>query len=209
MRSAVLSLCLVLLTGCSLGRVFQTKVPEPVSKSPQQTEAERSAADLIARKLETPVELKPVATNLSASLGAPKYSLADVSNFNIGSASAHANQNLLDGMLRMQRQLDALNKKLTTLQGKDIEGTGISLLGPGMATIVIGLIVLGVVFPPAFTLMGIAYRRLKQTSSIIVDQIDEAAKAPETADAMKKFKVAVGTKMDLAHKKVVSDLQKL
>lgn len=209
MRTAVLSLCLILLAGCSIARVFQSKVPEPLSKTPQQTEAERSAADLIARKLETPVELKPVASSLSASLGTPKYSLADISHFNIATASERANDDLRDSMRDMQRRLDELNRKLTKLQGKEIEGTGISLFGPGMTTVVIGLIVLGVVFPPAFTLMGIAYRRLKQTSSIIIDQIDHAAKAPETAEAMKSFKTAVSHKMDLVHKKVVSDLQKL
>ena len=207
-RILALGFCFV-LTGCVGTRFFQTKVPEPIHKTPQQTEAERQAADLLARKIQTPVELKPVAESLSNSLGKPKYSLADISNFDIGDASAKANADLLIGIGTMQKQLDTLNAKLTSLQGKEIEGTGFSILGPGMATIVIGLIVLGVVFPPAFTIMGILYRRLKQTSSMIVDQIDQAAKDPETAAAVKVMKGELSQKMDMVHKKVVSNLQKL
>lgn len=198
---------LLLLSGCALSpmRLFQAKVPEPVLKAPVQLEAERASADLIARKLETPIELRPVAAKLSASLGAPMkpFDLPTVAQ----SANA-ASSNLDKGMVDMQKQLTALNLQLATYQGKTIEGTGLSLLGPGMATIVIGLIVLGVVFPPAFTMMGFAYKRLKATASIVVDQLDQAAKAPETAAAVQAIKSKLSSEMDTAHKQVIHALQR-
>lgn len=207
-RYLALGFCLF-STGCTAMRLFQSKVPAPIVKNDKQIEAERQGADLLARKILTPVELIPVAASLSASLGKPLFSLADQSNFIIEKASSHANEDLLAGIVIQQKQLATLNTKLTVLQGKSVDDTGISILGPGMVTIIIGLIILGVVFPPAFTLVGIAYRRLKQTSSMIVDQIDAAAKEPETAAAVAAIKDELKGKMDLVHKKVVSNLQKL
>ena len=197
----------LLLSGCS-SRIFQSKVPAPVVKAEVQIEAERSAADLIARKIETPIELKPVAISLSTSLGAPKQSLVDVKAFSLPVAAKHADADLQDGIKTMQKQLAELNIKLTKLQGKEIEGTGFSILGPGVSMLVIGLIVLGVVFPPAFTLMMIAYRRLKQTASMVVEQIDEASKDPAAAVAVKEIKTKLNGLMDTPHKQVIHDLQK-
>lgn len=196
-----------LLSACTPWRAFQSKVPEPVSKLAEQVEAERQGADLIARKLEQPVELKPVAVSLSASLGAPKKSLVDTKAFDMPAAAQHANLDLQSGIVQMQRQLDQLNFKLVKLQGKEVEGTGFSLLGPGMTVVVLGLIVLGVVFPPAFTIMGILYRRMKQTAGMIVAQIDETSKAPETVEAVKQIKAGLDKKMDEAHKLVVRNLK--
>lgn len=208
MRS-LLCFLLLALCGCSTFRVFQSKVPIPVEKREPQLEAERSAADLIARRIETPVELIPVANSLSRSLGAPKLSLADMPKLTPIAAANIANADLRKGILDLQDQLRTTNTKLAALQGKEIEGTGFSLLGPGVGTIVIGLIVLGVIFPPAFTIMGIMYRRLKQTTGMIVEQIDSASKAPETQEAVAALKTELAKKMDLSHKKVVSSLQKL
>ena len=207
----LLLVSLLVLPGCStsFGRFFQAKVPAPVVKQESQVEAERRSADLIARTIETPVELKPIAAALSQSLGAPKTQIKALVLADLPAAYATATKELHAGQVAQQQQLIELNKKLALYAGKEIEGTGISLLGPGTATIVIGLIILGVVFPPAFTIMGIMYRRLKQTTSMIVDQIDVAAKAPETQEAVASLKVELSKKMDLAHKKVVSSLQKL
>jgi hypothetical protein len=149
-----------------------------------------------------------VARSLSESLGAPKKSLVDVKVFDLPKASAIADQDLRQGIVKIQEQLRQTNLRLAKLQGKEIEGTGLSVLGPGMATIVIGLIILGVVFPPAFTLMGIAYRRLKSTSSMIVEQIDEASKDPQAAPIVKQLKSNLNGKMDAIHKRVVHSLQK-
>lgn len=208
MKRLALVFSFFLLSGCSSWRVFEAKVPAPVVKQEVQVEAEKAAAELIARKIEKPEELKPVAVSLSASLGLPKKSLVDVRAFDLPVAAEKANDGLQAGILNMQKQLEALNVKLTKLQGKEIEGTGFSLLGPGMSAIVIGLIVLGVVFPPAFTLMGIAYRRLKSTASLVVEQIDETAKEAGNSEAIKTLKSKLNAQMDVAHKQVIHSLQK-
>ena len=199
----------VAFLGCTAPRAFQTKVPAPVVKPAKQVEAERSAADLIARKIETPVELIPVAVSLSNSLGAPEKSLTEVKDFSLAKASSVANADLHASLLQMQRQLETLNHKLTALQGKEIEGTGLSLLGPGTATIVVALIALGILFPPLFTILGFMYRRLRQTTSLIVQQVDSAASDPETQAAVAKMKDSLAKTMDTVHKRVVSNLQKL
>lgn len=208
MRHAVLAATCLLLVGCTAARIFQDKVPAPVVKQEPQAEAERVAADLIAQKIETPIELKPVAASLSVSLGKPKRSLADVKSFDLPAASKRADGDLQAGIVQMQEQLRQLNLKLVKLQGKEIEGTGVSLLGPGMTTVVIGLIALGVIFPPAFTIMGIMYRRLKGTAAMIVEQVDETAKDPELKPAIAKLKSNLNGLMDSANKRVVHSLQK-
>lgn len=202
-------LCFLLLSfcGCSTLKVFQSKVPAPILKQEKQLEAERSAADLIARRVKEPPELIFVAQSLSQSLGQPKHPIADSQPLAV--AAAKVDTDLRKGIVELQTQLTSTNTKLTALQGKEIEGTGISLLGSGVGMGVIGLIVLGVIFPPAFTIMGIMYRRLKQTASMVVQQIDVAAKDPETADAVAKLKTELKGAMDVSHKKVVSSLQKL
>jgi len=111
-----LFVCLVVTAGCTAARLFQSKVPAPVLKTEKQVEAERQGADLIARKLETPHQLKPVAESLSNSLGKPKYSLADISNFNIDDAATRANVDLLAGIVSMQKQLNELNKKFVKME---------------------------------------------------------------------------------------------
>lgn len=208
MRRVSLLCVVVLLTSCAVPRIFESKVPAPVVKSESQIEAERQGADLIARKIETPVELKPVAASLSSSLGAPKKSLVDVKVFDLPKAANTADADLRENLVKFQKELDDVNRRLIKLQGKDIEGTGISLLGPGITTIVIGLIVLGVVFPPAFTFLLFAFRRLRSTASLVVNSIESAAAAPETAQAVSAIKSSLSNTMDKLHKNVVLDLKK-
>jgi hypothetical protein len=204
----LLPLLALALAGCTAARIFQSKVPEPVVKRDAQVEAERQAADLIARKIETPAELKPVAQSLSESLGTPKRSLVDVRAFDLPSAAKRADGDLQAGIREIQEQLRRTNITLAKLQGKEVEGTGLSVLGPGTATAVIALIVLGVIFPPAFTLMGIAYRRLKSTASMIVEQVDEVSKDPAAKEAISKLKSNLKDSMDASHKRVVHSLQR-
>lgn len=183
--------------GCTAGalRIFQAKVPPPTAPSSETTESQRRAADLIARKIEKPEELKPVAQGLSQSLGAPRTPIkADTPEELVKAADTSYNE-LRSTILELQKQIAAQNRYLARYQGKEIEGTGFSLLGPGMATIVIGLIALGVVFPPAFTIMGLMYRRLKAAGGIVVNQIEEAAKDPETRAAVEKLKGSIQQKM--------------
>lgn len=185
-------LLLFLLTGCSMPRVFQSKVPPPVEDTPQKIEAQREAADLIARKIESPAELIPVAQSLSHSLGSPLRNLVDVKSFDLPTASHQADSNLQQGIRDMQEQLRQVNLRLAKLQGKEIEGTGFSVLGPGMATVVVGLIVLGVACPPALTFLFFVLRRTKAVAGILVNKIEEAAKSPETAAAIATLKSNIG-----------------
>lgn len=207
MKKITLLIFWFFFAGCSLApvRLFQAKVPAPVVKSAEAIEAERGAADLIARKIEKPEELIPVATKLSGSLGAPRRPFDFPT---VAQSAAAATKGLDKSTVETQRQLAALNAKLAKYEGKEIEGTGFSILGPGMAVIVIGLIVLGVACPPAFTLMAFAYRRLKSTAGMVVEQIDEAAKSDEAKATIEKIKANLNAKMDIQHKRVVHALQK-
>jgi len=203
------AILLFALTGCTPLRLFQTSVPAPITKPSAQIESERQAADLIAQKIETPVELRPVAVSLSASLGAPAHSLLDVKTFSLPAASHAADANLRDGIVQMQAQLAQLNTRLSKLQGKDVEGTGISILGPSTVLIIGGIVVLGVVFPPAFTVLLMLFRRLKATASTIVNNIDDAAKEPASAAAISSLKTRLSADMDQVHKRIVKSLQKV
>lgn len=197
-------------SGCNTSafRVFEKEVPKPITKPDKQIEAERRSADLLARFFQEPKVLRPVALSLSESLGAPKEPIPAATIEDLPKAADTSINELKASVVAMQRQLEQLNKTLATYQGKTIEGTGFSLLGPGMAAIVIGLIVLGVVFPPAFTLMLFAYRRLKATAGIIVEQVEEASKSPEAKKAVDEIKTAISRKMDRQHKNVVLNLKK-
>lgn len=211
MKSCSIFFFLLLLTGCStsFGRFFQAKVPAPILKQEAQVEAERRSADLLAHNILTPPELRFVAIDLSNSLGKPHNPIVVPSAASLPAAATLSTKELDAGIVKAQEQVVDLNKNLTRYAGKEIEDTGVNLLGPGTITILLVLAVLGVIFPPVFTVLSIMYRRLKQTTSTIIDQIDVAAKAPETQEAVSTLKVELSKKMDMAHKKVVSSLQKL
>lgn len=183
--------------GCSVGalRIFKAKVPPPLAPSSETLESQRRAADLIARKIEKPEELKPVASGLSQSLGAPSNPIKADTPEELAKGASTSYKELQSTILDLQKQIAAQNRYLARYQGKEIEGTGFSLLGPGMTTVVLGLIVLGVVFPPAFTIMGLAYRRLKASAGIVVNQIEEGAKDPEMKTALGKLKDGIMQKM--------------
>lgn len=193
--------------GCSLEptRIFQAKVPPPLIKAPAQIEIERAAADLIARKIEKPTELIAVAQKLSVSLGSPA---TPINEKTLTQSADSATQQIDAAIVSALRRQEAQNLVLQKYQGKEIEGTGLSLLGPGVVTILIALAALGVLCPPALTLLGFAFRRLKSTAGMIVESIDQAAKEPEAKAAVQSIKTELAAKMDLAHKKVVHALQK-
>ena len=212
---------LVLILGvgpsCSLMqyRVGQKTIPSPVLKGLEQTEFERQAADLLAKALKEPKSLKPVAEGLSDSLGKPKEPLVS-SNPEpeaVDNAALEAIKNLEKGMSKMQKQLDAQNRFLTKYAGTKLEGTGYDLMGPGMVTLVLALIALGVLCPPALTIMFFIYRRVKAAAGIVVNEMEEAAKAPETQEAVKKVKAKIAEKMQkhsqptTALKAVITDLK--
>lgn len=182
--------------GCGLpSRIFTAKVPPPVQKLPAQVEGERRAADLLAHGIQKPESLKPVAQGLSDSLGKPEKPLPSATPEQVDTSAAQSLEALNAGMLKLQKQLDAQNKFLAKYAGKEIEGTGFSLLGPGMVTLVIILIVVAVACPPALTLMFFAFKRLKAAAGIVVNQMEEAGKSPEAAEAVAGIKAKIAQEM--------------
>jgi hypothetical protein len=211
-----LLLC-ALITACTLPqyRVGQKAVPPPVAKPPEQIEAERQSADLLAKGIQEPKSLVPVAEALSDSLGKPQKPLVEnnPTREQVDTAALEAVKRLEATMAKLQKQIEAQNKFLTKYAGTKLEGTGFDLMGPGMAALVIALIVLGVACPPVMTIMFFIARRVKAAAGIIVNEMEEAAKAPETKDAVAKIKSKVAEKMQkhkqptTALKAVITDLK--
>lgn len=186
-----------LLASCQLNplRVFQAKVPPPAAKSPQQIEGERQAAELLTHGKIDPPSLEKVADSLSDSLGKPDKPLPSATPAQVDKSAAEVVARMEANIAKMQKTLDAQNKFIAKYAGKEIEGTGFSMLGPGMTALVIGLIVLAIACPPALTLMAFAYRRLKAAAGIVVNELEEAASNPEAKDAVAKIKSNIGAKM--------------
>ena len=207
---------LLVLSGCStsFGRFFQTKVPTPIVKQEAQMEAERRSADFIARTIETPVELKPIAEALSQSLGAPKVQIKSLTLADLPAAYLTASRELHAGQVAQQQQIAELNKQLAKYQGKEIEGTGVNLLGPGIITILVILAVLGVMFPPIASLLFFSLRRVKAAASTVVQGLEEAAQSPETQALVTSIKSRISKKMGdhkmntASLKNVILDLKK-
>jgi hypothetical protein len=196
--------CVCLMAGCQMPqwRVGQKSVPAPVQDSPAKVEAERAAADLIARKIETPAELKPVASQLSSSLGAPSKPITEP---DIAKASEQASDDLRAEIAALQRQVEKQNKFLAKYAGKEIEGTGFNVFGPSMGLIVIGLIALGVACPPLMTLMFFVLRRMKATAGHLVAGVESFSK--EEPEAAEKLKAGLSKAMDSTHKQLVRKLK--
>lgn len=194
----------VAFAGCQFPqwRVGQAKVPEPMDRPKAQVEAERQAADLVARTIKEPEEMIPVAQKLSESLGAPQKQI-DATDLN--KARDEALALLLRGMLRQQKQLDELNTKLAKYQGKEIEGTGFNLFGPSMSLVVISLIALGVICPPAATLMFFLLRKTRDALKTTITNVEKFSEAEPEAAA--KLKDLQSKAMDSVHKKLVRKLK--
>lgn len=196
--------------GCSLVpvRVFKDKVPEPVVKGEKQIEAERQAADLLARVIFEPAELKPVAVSLSASLGAPVKPIPYVAPVDLPKAVEVAGKALHAGQVEIQAKRDKLNEQLAENAGKAIEGTGFSIAGPSAILLVVGFVALLILFPSSIGVFMWFYRRLKSTAKSMVTTIEEAANEPETKKAVSIIKEQLSKSMDKKNKKVVLDLKK-
>lgn len=192
-----------ILSGCSsLGlqskRVFQKETPKPVLDV--VTEPMREAAAFVAEEVEQPAEAKKVATELSQRMGLPE---TPVDNALEISAALHYDQ-------KSQNKKEAkLDKFLDKYQGFELEGTGLSIWGLGSSVVIILLIGLVVVFPPALQLIFYIYKRVKGTSTKIVREalkdvsmtMDEfMADHPEMVDDLKgRF----SRRMDASSKNVI------
>jgi len=202
MKHFTLILCLF-LTGCQLPqwRVFQAKVPGPIVKAPRAVEVERQAADLLAKRIEKPVELIPVAQQLSASLGRPEKPLeGDTADLAPETVKALERE-----LLRTQGELAALNKLLEKNEGKKVEGTGINILGASFSLGVVALVVLCIMFPPISLVLWTIFKRISGALTATAKGISNYVKDnPEAGEQLKDY---LSRTQDAAHKAVISNIK--
>jgi hypothetical protein len=191
----LLILFIILSAGCSL-RVFQDKVPPPVEKQNRHIDEERKSAYWLAQNVDEPKPAKGIAENLSSSLGYPSEIEADGEVVEISLSKLLSTH---------QAEQDALKKKLTELDGAEIEGTGFNLL-PAMSGLgIVGIIALCIFCPALITVGVFVIKRLKSCLSTIVKAIDEHTFI-EPASA-KLLKEKLSREMDKSHKKLVEGIR--
>jgi hypothetical protein len=178
-----------------------------LGKPAEQLEAERVAADFIAQRIENPLELAPVASALSSSIGAPEKPVK--ANVDTPTAAGIVRSQLLEGISEEQEARDKLNKALSKYGGMDIEGTGIDLGGPGF---LLGLLALGAltIFVPGFaSLLIYVLKRIfdtwRGTTKQIVQAVEEyKVKHPEEGE---KLKLYLSQVMDSGSKEIVRKIR--
>lgn len=166
-------------------RVFQKEVPDPVTKSEKQIEAERQSADLLARKIEQPVELKPVAQTLSESLGRPEN---PIEGEDIGKTSREATKAVSVAVRDYQERRDEQDDWLRRYAGLDIENTGVNLFG-GSVVLSLGAVVALMVLVPGFgSLVIFMIRRIYASGKEVVEGIEVFKQAePDKAAELEEW----------------------
>jgi hypothetical protein len=191
----------LLLSGCKTPqlRIFQSKVPAPISKPAAQVEGERQAADYVARTITAPAESVPVAQKLSASLGEPEHRIEAKTP---EKGSNEAIKSLADGLKENQGQLVLLNERLSKVDGKKIEGTGFNMFGFAVSLPVLGLIALAIFCPSS---IGVMWWLLKKTKGALVATIQGVQDFKESnPDIAVKLNTALAATQDAAHKATIS-----
>lgn len=199
----IIAVCL-LLAGCHAPqwRVFQSKVPAPISKPAAQVEGERQAADYVARTITAPAESVPVAQKLSASLGEPEHRIESKTPEKGSNEAINA---LANGVKESQSQIVRLNERLDKFDGKKIEGTGFNVFGFAVSLPVLGLIALAIFCPSLFLVLLSTLKRVKGALVATIQGV-QAFKAanPELSEE-------INTKLDQAqdatHKALISKLK--
>lgn len=203
--AAILVALVLLLAGCQVPqwRVFQKTVPAPVSKTAEQVEGERQAADLIAKTIEQPVELKPVAQGLSESLGRPEKPLDHTT---VAPSAEKAVKRLESGVLEMQQARKKQDAFLERYQGLELENTGVNLFG-GSVVLSLAAVVALCVFVPGFgTLVLFMIRRMHAAGKQVVEGIEQFKHAePEKAAELQEW---LSAHMDRAAKAQVKAMRK-
>lgn len=202
MRLLAITLCLF-LAGCQLPqwRVFQAKVPEPIVKPAKTIEVERQAADLLAKRIEKPVELIPVARQLSSSLGVPERPI-EAETADAAEISVKA---LEKALLNQQNQIKELNQVLEKNAGKPVEGTGINVFGVSFGLGAVGLIVLCFMFPPIGLVLWHIFTRLSGALTSTAKGISNYIKDhPDSGEQLKDY---LAQTQDAAHKAIISKIK--
>lgn len=202
MKHLAIVLCLF-LTGCQLPqwRVFQQKVPQPIVKPAQTLEVERQAADLLARRIESPPELIPVAVKLSESLGVPDRPLEGDTQELAPETVRALNRELA----ATKQQIADLNKLLAKNEGKKVEGTGINLFGYSFGLGVIALIALCVMFPPIATILWWVFQRVAGALTRTAKGVNDYIKA--NPDQGEKLKTYLSGAQDTVDKQLIKKIR--
>lgn len=195
-------LCFLFLSGCALLpelRVFQKKLPPPVEQS-KVTEGQRQAADYIAKKIEKPEELKPVAQELATSLGTPVEPVVDTGD--IKADSEKIVETLRAENADLRKRIEKQAAWLREYQGAKLEGTGFNLTGPLGFLGFFGIIALVVFVPGTLTAAFFVIRRLRSTVQVVSQSIEEfKVDNPAAAEDLKENYLYPNT--DRAHRKVI------
>jgi|13_taG_2_1085334.scaffolds.fasta_scaffold11229_2 hypothetical protein len=161
----LLVICL-LFSSCGSVRVFQEKVPEPIKKKDIHKDTEKQGAYYLA--VNTDNENKDVANALSRSLGIPKK---------IEEKPNNITEKLFAYTSEYQDGLSKLNTKLDTLQGKEIDGTGLNIMP---FTSILGIVLIGllfILFPSAITILFFILKRTRKAFSNVVTGVEEFTKS--------------------------------
>ena len=201
---ALIVIPLLFLGGCQSlipnWRIFQAKVPEPIVKNDAKIEVDRQVADYIARTIEQPVQLKPLAASLSESLGHPKKPMA-VADDSEERLQAMLNKALLD----TQRQRDDLNNRLEKTEGKKIEGTGVNVFGFAVSGTVLVIIALCVAFPPIGGVIWFIVQRIYGALSRTTQGIGKFME--ENPDAGERLQSYLSRAHDRADKNIIRKIK--
>lgn len=205
MRKLAVILACLCLSGCASmlpqWRLFQKKVPAPIVKPAAQIETERRTADYIARKIEKPEQLVPMAIELSESLGEPEHPITD----DLDAAEARMAKEWHKTLLKSQQQLAELNTLLAKTEGKKIEGTGFNAFGIsfGLGTLI--LIILLVAFPPLGAILWTVFKRVSGALSATARGVADFIK--DNPEAGEKLKASLAKTQDAVHKQLISKIK--
>jgi hypothetical protein len=202
--AAILVAVVLMLTGCTVPqwRVFQKTIPAPVAKSDEQVEGERQAADLIAKTIEEPVALKPVAQGLSESLGKPAKPLDHTT---VAVSSERAVKRLETGVVELRNAREKQDAFLERYQGMEIENTGVNLFG-GSVFLSMAAVVALCIFVPGFgSLVLFMIRRMHAAGKQVVEGIEQFKHAePDKAAELQEW---LSAHMDQAAKAQVKAMR--
>jgi hypothetical protein len=172
-RHATALLLSLLVSGCHLFPqviVGQKTVPPPVEKRPEQLEAERKAARLVADKITAPAALVPVARELSNSLGQPLVPL-------ITNDLPNAAQKIVETLRAENARLATQNEKqrafLRKYAGNKIEDTGFDVGGLLSGSGMLAFIAVLIFVPGAFGFFLFTIRRLRSTLGGVITAVEQ------------------------------------
>lgn len=167
----ILVLLTLLFGSCSNLRVLEEKVPAPIEKKRDHLDEEKKGAYYLAEN--TKDENLLVANALSRSLGNPST---------IEDKPQEIAEKLFAFSSNHENQIFSLNNKLRELNGKEIQGTGFSLMPYFSGFGLVAIIALFILFPSLATILFFILKRTRSALSNVVSGVAEFTKSePEKA----------------------------